>query len=488
MAETTTPGATAMQPAKGRDQIIHMPASRRAFLGAMTAASYQRVQGANERLQLGFIGCGIIAHNHLMHLKPAKDVDIAATCDAYLPRAEQAITLYNPRAKAYQDFRRILDDKSIQAVVISTPSHWHALMTIMACAAGKDVYVEKPLTVCVKEGRWMVEAARRYNRIVQAGTQQRSLPHYQKAATELLRGPLGKIVNIRSGSTRNCMPGFGRPADSAPPPGMDWAMFTGPARKRPYNVNRGLYNFRWFWDTDGGQQTNMGTHEMDIVLWALQCKGPLSVVSYGGRHVLQDNCEVPDTQDSLFEFPGNVNATFTYREASVGGQPIPVLWFFGTKGGMDLSRAGYKVYPDSKMPWDGWIPAADVQPAIPPDGPKQLAGAADNPGALQAGRERWMEASSMGPASTVYGGMDLHERNWIECIKSRKMPNGDVEFGHRATTACHLANISLRLGGRKLRWDAEKEDFIGDREASAMLVRPYTPPWDKELASLKVGA
>jgi len=488
MSETVTFDGASPKSPKASDQIPGAPISRRAFLGAMSAASYQRILGANDRVQLGFIGCGIIGRNHLMHLKAVSDVEIVATCDAYMPRAEQCVADFNPRAKAYQDFRRLLEDKNIQAVFICTPSHWHALMTIMACAAGKDVYVEKPLTVCVKEGRWMVEAARRYNRIVQTGTQQRSLPHYQKAATALLRGYMGKIVSIRSGSTRNCMPGFGSPPDSAPPPGMDWDLFRGPARKRPYNVNRGLYNFRWFWDTDGGQQTNMGTHEMDIVLWALQVKGPTSVVSFGGRYALQDNCETPDTQDSLFEFPEHVNAVFSYREASVGGQPIPVLWFFGTKGGMDLSRAGFKIYPDRKMPWDGWIPAADKQPAIPPDGPQQLAGAADNPGALRARGEPWIQPLEMLPASKVYGGMDLHERNFLDCTKSRKRPNADVEDGHRATTACHLANLSLRLGGRKLQWDAEKEDFIGDREASAMLVRPYTPPWDEVLASFKLGA
>ena len=275
MPEEATPNETVSQSPKGLDQIVHAPSSRRRFLGAgaMTAASYERVLGANERIQMGFIGCGIIARWHLADFKALPEVDISATCDAYLPRAEQCVADFNPRAKAYQDFRRIIEDKNIQAVCISTPSHWHALMTIMACAEGKDVYVEKPLTVCVKEGRWMVEAARRYKRVVQVGTQQRSGAHYQKAATELLRGYLGKIVSIRSGSVRNAMPGFGKPADSAPPPGMDWDLFLGPAQRRPYNVNRGLYNFRWFWDTDGGQQTNMGTHEMDIVLWALQAKG-----------------------------------------------------------------------------------------------------------------------------------------------------------------------------------------------------------------------
>jgi predicted dehydrogenase len=473
-------GLIPSQSETGHDKGALSSSSRRTFLGALSAASYNRLSGANDRVQLGFIGCGIIARQHLTDFKALPDVDIAATCDAYMPRAEQCAADFNPRAKAYQDFRRVIENKDIQAVCISTPSHWHALMTIMACAAGKDVYVEKPMTVCVKEGRWMIEAARRYKRVVQVGTQQRSGAHYQKAATELLRGYLGKIVSIRSGSVRNCSPGFGRPPDSAPPPGMDWDLFVGPAPMRPYNVNRGLYNFRWFWDYDGGQQTNMGTHEMDIVLWALQAKGPTSVCSFGGRYALQDNCEVPDTQDSLFEFPGGCTAAFTYREASVGGQSVPVLWFFGSKGGMEISRAGYRVYPDNKMPKNGHIPAADKQPAIPPDGPRQLLSGEK--------REPWIDPLEMGPSSTVYGGTDIHARNFVDCIKSRQLPNADVEGGHYATAACHLANISLRLGGRKLRWDAEKEDFVGDREASAMLVRPYRSPWDNELRSLMLGA
>jgi predicted dehydrogenase len=459
-----------------------IPSSRRAFLGAMSAASYQRVMGANERVQMGFIGCGIIARHHLGDFKALPDVDIVATCDAYLPRAEQCVADFSPTAKAHQDFRRLLENKDIQAVCISTPPHWHAMMTIMACAAGKDVYVEKPLTVFVKEGRWVIEAARRYNRVVEVGTQQRSLPHYQKAATELLRGYLGKIVSIRSGSARNCMPGFGNPPDSPPPPGMDWDLFLGPAAIRPYNVNRGLYNFRWFWDTEGGQQTNLGAHEMDIVLWALQEKGPVAVCSMGGRYALQDNCETPDTQDSLFEFPGGCTAVFSYREASFGGRGVPVLWFYGSKGGMEISRGGFKIYPDNRMPKNGHVPVTDQQPAIPPDGPRQLSMEA------RTKRDPWIEPLEMQPASTRYGGMDLHTRDFIDSVKSRRQPNADVEHGHYAAAACHLANISLRLGGRRLRWDADTEEIVGDREASAMLVRPYRSPWDKELRSLGLGA
>lgn len=443
--------------------VLHTP-RRRTVLGALTAASYQRVLGANERIRVGCIGCGIIARHHLTHLREMPDVEVTAMCDAYLPRAEKYVAEFHPKAAAHQDFRRVLEDRDIDAVFICTPPHWHALMTIMACAAGKDVYVEKPMTVFVQEGRWVMEAARRYKRIVQVGTQQRSLPHYQKAATGLLRGHLGRICSIRSGSVRNVFPGWGKPPDGPPPPGLDWDLFLGPAPRHPHNANRGMNNFRlqtarWFWDTDGGQQTNMGVHEMDIVLWALQVKGPAAVVSFGGRRVLDDNGEVPDTQDSLFDFPGGTTAVFSYREASIGGQPIPVLWFFGTKGGMNLSRAGFEIHPDSRNP------------------------AGELPGSSRAGRDPWIEPLKVLPESAVYGGMDLHERNFLDCVKSRKQPNATAEAGHYAATACHLANLSLRLGGRTLRWDAEREDFINDKEASAMLVRPYSAPWDRELRS-----
>jgi predicted dehydrogenase len=444
-------------------------ASRRAFVGALGAASYQRVLGANERIRVGCIGCGIIAGHHLSHLRDMPDVEMAAMCDAYFPRAEKYVAQFNPRAKAHQDFRRVLEDKEIDAVFICTPPHWHALMTILACVAGKDVYVEKPMTVFVREGRWVMEAARRYQRVVQVGTQQRSLPHYQKAATELLRGYLGRLSSIRSGAVRNITPGWGRPLDSPPPPGLDWDLFLGPAAYHPHNSNRGMNNFklqtgRWFWETDGGQQTNMGVHEMDVILWALQVKGPTQVVSFGGRRVLDDFAEVPDTQESLFQFSNGTTAAFSYREASVGGQTIPVLWFFGTKGGMNLSREGFEIFPDAKNP-DGDLPGS----------------------ARGAKRELAVEPLKMSPTSKVYGGMDLHERNFFDRIRSRKTPNATVEDGHHAAASCHLANLSLRLGGRMLRWDAEKEDFIGDGEASAMLVRPYREPWGRELRSLGLG-
>ena len=205
------------------------PTTRRTFLTALSAASYTRIAGANDRVQVGFIGYGLIGSEHVRDFKNQHDTDLAALSDVYQPRLEQGVAACGGRAKAYSDFRKLLDDKDIQAVVVSTPDHWHALMTIMACAAGKDVYVEKPLNLFIREGQWMIEAARRYQRVVQVGTQQRSGKHYQKAVEMLRAGYIGKVTSVRMGSFRNIMPGFGAPTDSAPPNDLDYDMWLGPA-------------------------------------------------------------------------------------------------------------------------------------------------------------------------------------------------------------------------------------------------------------------
>src|SRR5439155_709959 len=227
------------------------------------------------------------------------------------------------------------------SVVISTPDHWHALMTLMACAAGKDVYVEKPLTLFVQEGRWMVDAARHYNRVVQVGTQQRSGKQYQDAVGLLRSGHIGKVESVRMGFFRNVMPGFGAPRDSDPPPGMDYGLWLGPAPLRRYNKNRSLYHFRWFWDYSGGQMTNLGAHEIDVVHWAMQVKGPAAVSASGGRFALQDNGETPDTQDALFEYPGFTEPC-SVREAGLGRGQGGGPEFFGNRGSTTLSRSGYE--------------------------------------------------------------------------------------------------------------------------------------------------
>ncbi|MCX6603088.1 MAG: Gfo/Idh/MocA family oxidoreductase, partial [Acidobacteria bacterium] len=231
---------------------------------------------------------------------------------------------------------------------VSTPDHWHALMTIMACGAGKDVYVEKPMTLFHAEGQWMIKAARKYNRVVQVGTQQRSGRHYAKGRDLLRDGAIGKIHHVRMQASRNVMPGFGTPPAGAAPSSFDYEMWCGPAPMRPYSPHRGIYHFRWFWDFSGGQMTNLGAHSIDIMYWALGLKGPQSVVSMGGRFALQDDGETPDTQDALYAFPG-LTAAWHHREASRGTPRPGSLEFFGTKGSMVIDRGGFEIVPDMKV-------------------------------------------------------------------------------------------------------------------------------------------
>jgi len=219
--------------------------SRRRFLksgavAAFTAASWSRVLGANERIGVGSIGVGLMGRIHLRNLHAQSDARVVAVAETYRPRLDAAAELTGGAATKYGDFRRLLEDKAVDAVVVATPDHWHALVTMMACAAGKDVYVEKPLTLFVREGRWMVDVARRFKRVVQVGTQQRSGPHYQEARRLIQDGRLGKLVSAQCNFFRNVTPGFGNPPDCSPPPDLDYNMWLGPAPLRAYNPNRAL--------------------------------------------------------------------------------------------------------------------------------------------------------------------------------------------------------------------------------------------------------
>src|ERR1041384_7825454 len=256
--------------------------TRRGFIkggaaAALTAASWERVLGANERVGIGVIGFGLVGRIHTRNFKAQTDAQVVAISETYQPRMGAAAELVGGQVTRHRDFRRLLEDKAVDAVVVATPDHWHALMTMMACAAGKDVYVEKPLTLFVREGRWMVEAARRHKRVVQVGTQQRSGPHYQQARELIRAGRIGQLVSVQCNYFRNVTPGFGHPADGHPPPELDYEMWLGPAPKRPYNPNRALYHFRWFWDYSGGQMTNLGQHSLDVVHFYLGVKAPKAI-------------------------------------------------------------------------------------------------------------------------------------------------------------------------------------------------------------------
>jgi predicted dehydrogenase len=294
----------------------------------------------------------------------------------------------------------------------------------------------------------MVNAARKYNRVVQTGSQQRSGEHYARAVEIIRGGKLGKIPHVLAGHIRNSMPGFGKPPDGIPPADLDWDMWLGPAPKRQYNPLRCLYNFRWFWDYSGGQMTNWGAHNLDIARWAMNVRSPLSVSAYGGRYAVEDGGETPDVQEVIYNFPGFV-LTWSVRE--MNGMSKGGFEFHGTKGNLSLSRSGFKVTSES------WGEAPDD------DGTKKKKGAK---------KPMIDEITDPGSEQPV-----AHVRNFLDCVKSRKRPNADVEEGHLSAVLCHLGNIATRLG-RSLKWDAEKEQIVGDADANRWLTKEYRKPWE----------
>jgi predicted dehydrogenase len=448
---------------------------RRDFLKGATAslldaASYSRVLGANDRVRVGFIGIGLIGKRHLLDFLSQSDVEVAAICEVYEPRLQEGIATtsekQSKKPEGFKDFRQMYERKDIDAIVVSTPDHWHALQSILACAAGKDVYVEKPMTLFAKEGRWMIDAAKQYKRVIQCGTQQRSGEQY-KQCVELIRGGhIGEVRNIRVASFRNIMPGFANPVGQQKLSEQDWQMWLGPAPARAWDENRCIYHFRWFWDYSGGQTTNLLSHNLDIAQWVMQA-APRAVASFGGRYSLKGFGETPDTMETVFEYPGFLlNWSNSEISASRRGGSLE---FLGTKGMLRVERSGIEVVPDPDIPADNQIPRF-TEPRRAATQPQPRTAAIKKDGYEQV-RDQFVP----------------HVRNFLDCIKSRQQPVSDVEGGHKTAVACHLANIALKLG-RTIRWDDAKEEIIGDREAAKLLVKEYRAPWDRELrAALSKG-
>ncbi|HMX27541.1 MAG TPA: Gfo/Idh/MocA family oxidoreductase [Blastocatellia bacterium] len=407
---------------------------------AGTALSRTRILGANDRINLGLISCGDRAMQIWPIFLKQADVNPVAVCDVYKPYLERGAAAAGNKVSKHEDFRRLLDIKDIDTVIVATPDHWHALPTIMACQAGKDVYCEKPLSLTVVEGRKMLEAARKHNRVVQTGSQQRSGLHYQKAVELIQAGAIGAVHKITAGYTRNAMPGF-KPEEvlgtsKECPKDLNWDMWLGSAPYVPYDPFRCHYHFRWFWDYSGGQMTNWGAHNLDIARWALGAKGPLAVSAFGGRYEIKDGGQTPDVQEVLYNFQ---NCVVTWSGREVNRTRDEYLSFHGTKGTLSILRSGFTIEPETWRKHD--------KPEIEP-----------------------MKMKGDGNEAQV-----LHVRNFLDCVKSRKRPVADVEEGHLTAVMCHLGNIATRLG-RSFQWDADKE-LTSDKEANQMLSRPYRKPW-----------
>ena len=416
---------------------------------------------SNDRVRLGFIGVGNRGDQLLDAFLVHKDAEIVALCDVYEPYLHAAQKKVGGKAALHHDFRRLLDQKDIDAVVIATPDHWHALQFVAACRAGKDVYVEKPLSLTIAEGRKMVTVAEETKRITQVGLHRRSSLYIQEAVQLIRSGALGKVTVAKCYHLRNEFPqGIGNPPDCPPPAGLDWDLWLGPASRVAYNPNRCLYKFRWFWDYSGGQVTNFGTHYLDVIQWALGQNAPRGVFAGGGKYAVQDNREIPDTLEAVWEYDGGTLVTFSQINAnsSPGNVRGWELEFRGSKGTLLMHDGpGFEIIPER-------IRSAEL-PALSPLYRKENARQARLTQVAMTARAR------KGRADTAD-----HARNFLDCVKDRKPTHCPVNVGHRSTSATLLANIALRRG-RYLVWDAQNERVTNDEEANRLLSYEYRAPW-----------
>ncbi|MBN2476825.1 MAG: Gfo/Idh/MocA family oxidoreductase [Pirellulales bacterium] len=438
---------------------MSQPVNRRQFVksaACATAALAPAIrasggQPAGNRVRVGLIGCGGRGRQLLQVLREYPDVDVAAISDVIEPRMQEAAKLLaeGPRPQKPEQVvihQRILDRRDVDAVVIATTQHWHGLPFIQAAQAGKHVYVEKPLSLTVAEGRAMVEAANKTGVIAMMGTQQRNYVHYPKALEILRSGRLGKIALVECWNYHNTRNRVGRAADSEPPPGYHWDRWLGPAPKVPFNTSR--LNNSWWFDYAGGMMTNWAIHHIDIILWAMGASVPTSVACPGGKFVVDDLADTPDTMEASWQFPDFV-MQYCYRGFNnfhvVQSRPQHHgICFHGNKATMVLDRSGFEIWEDSD--------------------PNKSVEKADNP-------RYWGDGK---PGNEVDGPW---QRLFVDCVKQQKKPPLSLEESHRATVCCHLANIAYRVG-RQIRWDGPTETIPGDRKAAQLLARPRRKPYE----------
>ncbi len=415
---------------------------------SMAGVSTAKVLGANDRIRLGVIGPGMQGIGNMNHFI-RQGVEVAAVCDVYEPNLEKGLKAAGGKAQTFKDFRQLLDVKDIDVVINATPDHWHALPTEEACKAGKDVYSEKPTGVAVEESKKIVEAARKYKRIVQTGTWQRSNLHFQKAVEVIQEGLIGKVSLVKTWNYSNVYPeGIGNPPDSDPPPGLDWDFWLGPAPKVPYNWNRfGVGDrwstFRYFYDYANGWPGDWCVHLLDVVHWAMKVDGPTAVTASGSKFFLKDNSDIPDTLQITFEYP---NFVCTYENRLCNGNSMYGkdygIEFHGTDGTMFVDRSGFQVFAE----------------------PAKF-------------RDRDVGRTAAMHMDQVDDGLELHVANLLQCMQTRKLPAADIEICHRTSSACFLANIALRTKERIV-WDVVNQRIVGGSpEAQKLLGREYRAPW-----------
>jgi predicted dehydrogenase len=436
--------AKTMKTTQTRRSFVQQTGAALAGASLLGLPSLTRAASPNEKIILGLMGPGGMGMNHLRTLADQSDVDLAFVCDPDAHRRERAAQEWEKRTgrrpKAVADMRQVFEDKTVDAVFIATPDHWHAPATVLACEAGKHVYVEKPCAHNVREGRLMIEAARRHQRVVQVGTQSRSTQHVQEAVERLHKGAIGEILVAKVwNSQKRSNIGHAQPAP--PPSYLDFDLWLGPAPKVPYRSNLLHATWRWFRAFGTGDMGNDGVHDLDIGRWGLDVQThPARVAALGGKYFFDDDQEFPDTQSVLFE----------YEPAKDSGRPRQLIFeqriwspyvqeghengnaFYGTEGMMILGKH------------DGWK--------------------------LFGPRNQLRES--------MQGSPDLraHHRDFFDHVRNGRRPHADVEIAHHSTTLCHLGNIATRLK-RTLQFDGAREQFLQDDEANASLHRAYRPDY-----------
>jgi predicted dehydrogenase len=425
-----------------------------------TAIGYSRILGANDRVRMGYIGVGNRGDQvHDAFLETGSN-ETVAVCDLRDDYMDFAIKKSRATPKKFKAYRDLLADKNVDAVVIATPDHWHALMFIDACNAGKDVYVEKPLSLTVVEGRKMVETAERTKRVAQVGTQRRSSPFLKEAADFVRGGGIGKVTAAKSYHLDNEWPnGIGNPANGSPPSESEWDRWLGPAPMVPFNKNREFYKFRWFFNYSGGQLTNYGVHNVDMLRWCLGQDSPRSVTAIGGKYAVEDNREIPDTLEVLWQYDGPTLMSFTQYDcnAAPSNAQGSEMELRGTKGTMYIHANRWEVVPEK-------ITELDFFARTPLDRESERAYRPSHKAVIEPKVVK-------GTESTV-----LHARNFLECIKSRGKCNADILTGHLSTSATLLGNIALKTESH-LKWDGHAERFTNNEAANKWLQYKYRAPY-----------
>lgn len=426
---------------------------------------------SNDKIKVGFIGLGNRGTQLLHRFMKNDDVEVTALCDAYEPYILRDNSKINPKwnaigkvpemgenfgkeVKRYKDFRILLEDKNVDAVCIATPDHWHAVQTIMALEAGKDIYCEKPLTINISEGRAMVNAQKKTNRIVAVGLNRRGSSVYQNLSKEIKDGKIGKVTVASALRVSNMSPnGIGNLRSEDPPSDFDWDMWLGPRAKRPYQYNIAPYMFRW-WEEYSSQMGNWGVHYMDVIRWMLGEQAPIAISAHGGKYVLTHDGNIPDTMEVLFEFASGSIVKFSIHEACGGGYlSTGEVELKGTKGNIGISQNGYIVKPSK-------------------------------PGQFQTWNQLVKEEEYSLKSDSQFGDLAISEdstarliRNFLDCVKTREEPWCPLEEGHRSTSFAHLANMALKTQTR-LEWDPAREVVTNSIKANELMSYKYREPWN----------